>query len=63
VPEGTPFDETSTPWRPWTPVQAARHLGAVPIPVRWAVAGGWAIDLFLGRVTRGHDGDEWLEQV
>src|SRR5690242_8731579 len=26
---------------------AARELG-------WAVAGGWAIDLFLGRVTRQH---------
>lgn len=24
------------------------------LPCRWAVAGGWALDLFLGRVTRKH---------
>lgn len=24
-------------------------------PALWCVAGGWAIDLFLGRVTRSHD--------
>src|SRR5262249_28407271 len=25
----------------------------------WAVAGGWAIDLWLGRVTRGHHDGEF----
>lgn len=24
------------------------------VPCRWGVAGGWALDLFLGRVTREH---------
>lgn len=24
-------------------------------PIRWATAGGWALDLFLGRVTRDHE--------
>lgn len=36
----------------WTPEQAARALAGVAAP--WAVAGGWAIDLWLGRQTRGH---------
>ena len=35
-------------------------LRAVPelmrgFPAPWCVAGGWALDLFLGRVTRAHD--------
>lgn len=25
------------------------------LPRRWYIAGGWALDLFLGRVTREHD--------
>jgi hypothetical protein len=29
-----------------------RHVEGLPVP--WYVAGGWAIDLFLGRVTRDH---------
>jgi Aminoglycoside-2''-adenylyltransferase len=29
-----------------------RHVDDLPVP--WYVAGGWAIDLFLGRVTREH---------
>jgi len=29
-----------------------RHVEALSVP--WYVAGGWAIDLFLGRVTRDH---------
>ena len=28
------------------------HVEGLPVP--WYVAGGWAIDLFLGRVTRDH---------
>ena len=40
-------------WRPWTPSEAAAHLGAIDVP--WCVVGGWAIDLFLGEQTRAHD--------
>jgi hypothetical protein len=32
--------------------EVAEILGALPRP--WAVAGGWALDLALGRVTRPH---------
>lgn len=32
---------------------AARVMGGFPHP--WYVAGGWAIDLFVGRVTRPHE--------
>ena len=37
----------------WTPDQAARALEGVSAP--WAVAGGWALDLWLGRRTREHE--------
>lgn len=38
---------------PFAPVwQSVAPLAALPCP--WFVAGGWAIDLYLGRVTRAH---------
>lgn len=37
------------PWRPWTPEQIADRLAGVRVP--WYVAGGWAVDLHLGRET------------
>jgi hypothetical protein len=40
-------------WEAWRPDEAARRLGGVDVP--WYVAGGWAIDLFLGRERREHD--------
>ncbi len=40
-------------WQPWTPEEAARILTKLDAP--WSVVGGWAIDLFLGRVTREHE--------
>jgi hypothetical protein len=40
------------PWDPWRPGDIARLLAGVTVP--WYVAGGWAIDLFLGRQTREH---------
>jgi len=40
------------PWDPWRPADIARLLAGVTAP--WYVAGGWAIDLFLGRQTRDH---------
>jgi len=45
-------DVEALPWSPWTPEEAAARLDP---DVRWAVAGGWAVDLFLGRVTRDHE--------
>jgi hypothetical protein len=40
-------------WEPWSPEEAAAELKGVD--AAWAVVGGWAIDLFLGRKTRTHD--------
>lgn len=40
-------------WEPWRPDEAARRLEGVTAP--WAVAAGWAIDLFLGRERREHE--------
>jgi len=40
------------PWDPWRPADIARLLAGVTAP--WYVAGGWAVDLFLGRQTREH---------
>ena len=39
-------------WEPMTPEQVHGLLRGVSIP--WWIAGGWAIDLFLGRQTRTH---------
>jgi GNAT superfamily N-acetyltransferase len=41
-----------THWHAWAPAEAARRLDGCPVP--WAVAGGWAVDLHLGRTTRDH---------
>jgi hypothetical protein len=45
---------TATPriWRALEPPAAHRILRAVDAP--WWIAGGWAIDLFVGRQTRAH---------
>jgi hypothetical protein len=40
-------------WDPWRPHEVAGILAHVRAP--WAVAGGWALDLFAGRTTRAHD--------
>jgi hypothetical protein len=37
----------------WTPRQAAAALAGVAAP--WAVAGGWALDLWLGAQSREHE--------
>jgi hypothetical protein len=39
-------------WQPYTPRELADRLSGLRAP--WYVAGGWALDLFLGRVTRPH---------
>jgi hypothetical protein len=41
------------PWEPMTPAEVANLLGSAPCV--WWIAGGWAIDLHLGRRTRHHD--------
>jgi hypothetical protein len=40
-------------WRPWSPRELADRLGDVAAP--WCVAGGWALDLWLGHETRVHE--------
>jgi hypothetical protein len=40
-------------WRPWSPRELADRLDGVKAP--WCVAGGWALDLWLGRETRTHE--------
>ena len=39
-------------WQPWTPRELTDMLDGVDVD--WCVVGGWAIDLFLGEVTRPH---------
>jgi hypothetical protein len=41
------------PWRPWTPQETASRLDAVAAP--WAVAAGWALELFVGEAWRAHE--------
>jgi hypothetical protein len=40
-------------WQPWSPQEVAALFA--PLPAPWWIAGGWAIDLFLGRQTREHE--------
>jgi hypothetical protein len=40
-------------WEAWEPRVVAERLEGVGVP--WYVAGGWAVDLHLGRVTREHE--------
>ena len=39
-------------WESTSPLQIQRLLAGLTIP--WWIAGGWAIDLFVGRQTRSH---------
>jgi hypothetical protein len=39
-------------WEPWRPEEVAARLESMRAP--WAIAGGWAIDLYLGEQTRAH---------
>ncbi|WP_028560167.1 nucleotidyltransferase domain-containing protein [Paenibacillus pinihumi] len=39
----------------WQPLSVAEMVSLMsPIPVTWCFAGGWALDLFMGRQTREH---------
>lgn len=40
-------------WAPWSPSEIANKLSGIESP--WCVVGGWAVDLWLGRVTRPHE--------
>ncbi|HEY7782312.1 MAG TPA: aminoglycoside adenylyltransferase [Ktedonobacterales bacterium] len=40
-------------WRPMPPHEVAHLFAALAAP--WWIAGGWAIDLFLGTSTRAHE--------
>jgi hypothetical protein len=40
-------------WDPWQPEDVARFFSTARVP--WWIAGGWAIDLFLGEQTRAHE--------
>ena len=42
----------TTRWEPLTPEQVRDLLRDVQAP--WYIAGGWALDLYLGRATRAH---------
>ena len=44
-------------WSPWRPAELAARLAGAPVP--WAVAGGWALDLWHGRQTRAHEDIEF----
>jgi aminoglycoside-2''-adenylyltransferase len=50
-PDGVPFEEFI--WEPWSPSEVVQRLEGVDAP--WAFAGGWALDLFRGEVTREHE--------
>lgn len=43
----------SIPWEPWTPRETAGRLERVAAP--WAVAAGWALELFVGVGWREHE--------
>lgn len=49
---GTPAFAGLWPWEPITPSDVAELLRELPVP--WWIAGGSAIELFLGRETRRH---------
>jgi hypothetical protein len=40
-------------WEPWSPHEVVAFFA--PLPALWWIAGGWAIDLFLGKQTREHE--------
>jgi hypothetical protein len=50
-PDGRPIGDPL--WTPWTPAEVTERLDGVEAP--WCVAGGWAIDLFAGEVSRPHE--------
>jgi hypothetical protein len=50
---GKAFEPDVSLWRAWSPQEAVKVLTGVDAP--WFIAGGWAIDLFLGGQRREHE--------
>jgi hypothetical protein len=48
----TPVQPAAGRWQALHPAQLARSLAQLRVP--WWIAGGWALDLFLGRQSRPH---------
>ncbi|MGH7764219.1 MAG: nucleotidyltransferase domain-containing protein, partial [Candidatus Dormibacteraceae bacterium] len=48
---GVPLGEVV--WEPWSPNEVADRLAG--LDVSWAIAAGWALDLFRGTVSRVHE--------
>ena len=48
-----PVDAIDGRWDAWSPAEVAQRLAGVSAP--WCVAAGWALDLFVGEITREHD--------
>jgi hypothetical protein len=40
-------------WSPLSVEELAEICEGMPVP--WWIAGGWALDLFVGRTTRAHE--------
>jgi hypothetical protein len=53
MPDAESFDPDLDAWDAWRPEEVAARLAGVPAP--WYVAGGWALDLFLGYQRRAHE--------
>ena len=53
MPASVEFAPDLDAWDAWRPEEIARLPAGVKVP--WYVAGGWAIDLFLGHQRREHD--------
>ena len=53
VPPGGEVAGDDPPWEAWTPAEVTARLAGLDVP--WAVAAGWAIDLFRGGPTREHE--------
>jgi hypothetical protein len=51
-PRAVPATPENSRWEPLMPQEVAERLRGIAIP--WWIAGGWALDLFLGRQTRAH---------
>jgi hypothetical protein len=51
-PRAVPATPENSRWEPLTPQEVAERLRGSGFP--WWIAGGWALDLFLGRQTRAH---------
>jgi hypothetical protein len=46
------LEHAAAPWRAWTPGETATRLECVAAP--WAIAAGWALELFVGESWRTH---------